>query len=179
MMKSPKVSRRVNERRQLRGEALEKRIEGVIRELAAQAQKAGKEYVYNASQVAREVPTTRKTLAKHDEIVAHVLKDLEARRRMSTGDATVEHLREQIGYLKEQIAERDKVISGLRAHHVDIYERFHAHSFEAELLIRPILEKESEEAGACLFCGTKTDKMGGYKRAANVASLRVGKDGER
>lgn len=176
-MRSPKGGRRVEARRQLRGEALEQRIETVIRELAAQKQQVGAEYVYNASETARAVPTTRKTLAKHNELVTRVLGDLEARRRMSTGDATVEHLREQVAYLREQIAERDKTITGLRAHHIDIYERFHAHSLEAELLIRPVLEKESEEAGECLFCGTKADATAKLKRETNVIQLGGRKDG--
>lgn len=177
MTKSRKDARRVESRPQLRGEALERRIEAVIRELAAQAHQAGKQYVYNASQTAKAVPTTRKTLAKHDELVARVLKDLEARRRMATGDATVEHLREQIAYLKEQIAERDKTIRSLRGHHVDIYQRFYAHSLDAELLIRPILEKEGEEAGECLFCGTEIKALEQFKRVTNVIHLTGGEDG--
>ena len=151
---------------------MERRIEAVIRELAVEAQRAGKQYVYNASQTARAVPTTRKTLARHDKLVARVLKDLEARRRMATGEATVEHLREQVAYLKEQIEERDKTIGSLRAHHVNIYQRFHAHSLDAELLIRPILEKESEELGECIFCGTKAEAPGQFRRKENVINVK-------
>lgn len=162
---------------QLRGEALEKRIEVVIREMASEAQQAGEQYVYNASRVASLVPTTRKSLAKHSQFVSRILKELEARRRMTTGDATVEHLREQIGYLKEQISYRDKTISGLRAHHIDIYQRFHAYSLEAELLIRPILESECKEAGECLFCGTKVDDPEQFKRTSNVLQMKGRKDG--
>lgn len=172
-----KKTLRQPERKQLRGEALERRVETVVRELAAQAQQEGKEYVYNASQVARLVPTTRRTLNKHGDFVETLLQDLAARRRMVTGEATAEHLREQVAHLKEQIAERDKVILSLRMHHVDIYQRFHAHSMEAELLIRPILESESEEAGQCLFCGTKTEALGSLKRENNIIPLKGRKDG--
>ncbi|AHI29984.1 hypothetical protein [Marinobacter similis] len=49
-------------KRQLRGEALERRIEAVIRELAAEAKRAGESFTYNATKVAGQVPTTRKTL---------------------------------------------------------------------------------------------------------------------
>lgn len=163
--------KKLHNKSQLRGEALEVRIEAVIRELAQKAQQDGKQYVYNASRTAEAVPTTRKTLAKHEVLVARVINDLDARRRMVTGDATVEHMRDQIAYLKEQIAERDRTISALRAHHVDLYKRFHAHSLDAELLIRPILEQESEEVGECLFCGTKVDKTKGLSRASNVITL--------
>jgi hypothetical protein len=171
-MASRKESKRVEPKPQLRGAALETRIEVVIREMASQARVAGEQFIYNASRTANLVPTTRKSLAKHGECVARILNELEARRRMTNGDATVEHLREQIGYLKEQIADRDKTIKGLRSHHIDIYQRFHAHSLEAELLIRPILEIESKDAGECLFCGTKVDATKQLKRPSNVVQMK-------
>lgn len=157
---------------QLRGAALEKRIETVIRDLAAQSQASGKEYVYNASKVAKLVPTTRKTLGKHDNVVERLLKDIDARRRMVTGDATMELMRDKIEYLKEQIAERDKMISSLRAHHIEIYRRFYMHSLDAEILIRPILELECEEAGECLFCGAKSDNIEQFKRKTNIFPIQ-------
>lgn len=156
---------------QLRGGLLQQRIEAVMRELAAKAQKAGTEYVYNASEMARRVPTTRKSLAKHGELVARVLQDLNSRRRMATGEATAEHLRDQIAYLKEQLESRNKVIAGLRAHHVEIYRRFHEHSLDAELLIRPILLVESVEAGECILCRTKVDSIGKLERSGNVVRM--------
>jgi hypothetical protein len=134
--------------------------------------KAGVQYEYNASEIARMVPTTRKSLAKHGELVALILLDLDARRRMATGEVTAEHLRDQVAYLKEQIAGRDKIIAALRAHHIEIYKRFHEHSLDAELLIRPILQKESEEAGACLLCGAKADSSGRSKHTSNVLPLK-------
>lgn len=143
-------------KRQLRGEALERRIEAVIREMASEAKRAGESFTYNASKVAEQVPTTRKTLRAHDDLVERVITDLEARRRMVDGNATVEHLREQNARLKEQIEGRDKTISGLRSHYADIFERLHANSIEAAHLIRPIVEAESSNAGHCLLCGGKT-----------------------
>lgn len=156
---------------QLRGEALRKRIEATIRSLAAQAQKAGVQYVYNASEVSRMVPTTRKSLAKHGELVARTLHDLDARRRMVTGEVTAEHLRDQVAYLKEQIAGRDKMIAALRAHHIDLYKRFHDHSIEASLLIRPILEVESSEAGQCILCNRQIEEMKRFDQSSNVIPL--------
>lgn len=162
---------RLHHKSQIRGEALEKRIEAVIRQLAHESQQAGKKYVYNATRTAEAVPTTRRTLAKYEALVARVIDDLYARRRMVTGGAALEHMRDQISYLKEQIAVRDQTINALRAHHVDLYRRFHAYSLDAELLIRPILEWESEEAGRCLFCGTEVDKTYSLDQTSNVISL--------
>ena len=161
-------------KQQLRGEALQNLIEMVIRELAANAKKSGVKYEYNASATARMVPTTRKSLAKHGEIVARILRDLDARRRMATGEVTAEHLRDQVAYLKEQIAGRDKTIAALRAHHIDIYKRFHEHSLDAELLIRPILHKESEETGECILCGANAEPLGKSNHKSNVVQLKRG-----
>ncbi|WP_225765270.1 hypothetical protein [Stenotrophomonas sp. Marseille-Q4652] len=172
MAKSKKESSPSKTSQQLRGEALRERIEAVIRGLAAKARKAGVQYEYNASEIARMVPTTRKSLAKHGELVAFILLDLDARRRMATGEATAEHLRDQVAYLKEKIAGRDKIIAALRAHHIDIYKRFHEHSLDAELLIRPILHKESEEAGGCILCGVKADPSAKSRHKSNVIQLQ-------
>ena len=171
MVRSKKESQASRTNQQLRGEALRQRIEAVIRALAAKAQQADVQYVYNASEVARMVPTTRKSLAKHEEAVALILQDLDARRRMATGEVTAEHLRDQVAYLKEQIAVRDKMILALRAHHIDLYKRFHEHSLEAALLIRPILEMESSEAGQCILCKRKVEEMQRFGQSSNVIPL--------
>lgn len=140
-------------RSQLRGAALEQRIETVIRKLAEESKSTGKEFVYNATKVAGLVPTTRKTLRAHDALVERVLADLASRRRMVDGNATIEHLQDQITRLKEQIAERDKTILALRSHHVDIYERLHSNSIEAAHLISPIIQAEANGATHCILCG--------------------------
>ncbi|KAE8545036.1 hypothetical protein [Marinobacter nauticus] len=142
-------------RRQLRGEELEKRIETVIRELAKQANEDGLEFVYNATRVAEKVPTTRRTLSKHDDLVERVINDLNARRRMHTGQATVEFLKDRIASLKEKLDERDKELEQLRSHHVHIYEQLHAHSVKGEALVKPILQEESSVIGHCILCGAE------------------------
>jgi len=159
-------------KRQIRGAILEKRIEAVIRDLAITAQADGAQYTYNASRVAKQVPCTRKTLARHDAIVEKVLVELASRRRMVTGEATVEHLRDQIALLKEKLAERDKTIQSLRAAHVEIYTRFHNQSLPAELLIRPILESECDRAEHCTFCGATRPNADWHKSSDKVAPLR-------
>ena len=156
-------------KRQLRGEALERRIEAVIRELASEAKRAGESFTYNASKVAEQVPTTRKTLRAHDDLVESVLADLDARRRMVDGNATVEHLREQNALLKERIEAREKTILALRSHCANIYERLHANSIEAAHLIRPIIDAESANAGHCLLCGGEAPTL---SRQSNVVPLK-------
>lgn len=159
--------------KQLRGLDLEKRIEDVIRELASKSHQINKLYIYNASHVADLVPTTRRTLAKHDEFIRRILNDLSARRRMINGDATIEQMRAQIEQLKAKINQLNNAVESLRRHHVDIYTRFHNNSLEAELLIRPILESECMDAGECLFCGTKVENIKVLKRASNIKKFSI------
>jgi hypothetical protein len=156
-------------RRQLRGEDLQKRIETVIRDLANEAKKAGKSFIYNATKVAERVPTTRKTLRSHDELIERVLAELKAQRRLVDGNATVEHLRDQIVDLKEQIEERDKTILTLRSYHADMFEKLHSNSIKAANLIRPTIESESLEAGHCLLCGGEYVQS---TQKGNVVSLK-------
>lgn len=171
MAKTPRTRKHSQVKRQVRGDLLDQRIEAVIRELAARARAAGKEYVYNASWTAREVPCTRKTLTRHDGVIERVLGDLASRRRMVTGEATVEHLRDQVAYLREELAKREKLIQSLRSAHVEIYTQFHHQSLPAALLIRPILEAECEEAGCCIFCGDTPAGPNRYKPSSNVVAM--------
>lgn len=143
--------------RQIRGETLRTRIIEVIRRLAAEAAASRLPYVYNASDVARQVPTTRKTLAKHDDAVSDVLRELASRRRQVNGDGTIEQLRGQISRLRETIAEQGAVIDGLRRHHLEIYSRLRANSIEGELLIRPIVVKEVIAMASCPLCRSPTE----------------------
>lgn len=161
-------------RPQLRGAALQRRIETVIRELADASTKAGQPYTYNATHVAKQVPTTRKTLRGHDVLVERVLDDLNARRRMVDGNATIEHLREHIEHLKDKIEEHKKVVLSLRSHHVDIYERLYSHSVEAAHLISPIIGDESREAGRCILCNLEKTTP---ETKTNVVALTDKKNG--
>jgi vacuolar-type H+-ATPase subunit I/STV1 len=145
-----------NVKRQLRGSTLDDRIRAVIRELAEVAYKGKREYVFNASEVARLVPTTRKSLDKHEEAVDELLAELSARRRLVSGEATNELYRDQIAQLKETVAQKDRLIGGLRSALVQIYDRFLGSSIEGELVLRLIAERESQEIGYCLLCGAGT-----------------------
>jgi hypothetical protein len=144
-----------NVKRQLRGSTLDDRIRVVIRELAEVAYKAKREYVFNASEVARLVPTTRKSLGEHEETVDKLLTELSAQRRVVSGEATIELYRDQIAQLKATVAQKERLIGALRSAHVQIYDRFLGSSIESELLLRLIAERESQEIGYCLLCGAR------------------------
>lgn len=159
--------------KQVRGPDLQKRIEEVIRDLASIAKRNGKKYIYSASEVARIVPTTRKTLRHHDETISRVLNDLNSRRRMSTGAAGMEQLRDEVAGLKDQLKEQKRIIAALRGHHVEIYTRLHQHSLDGEVLVRPIMELESREAEHCVLCGSPLPAKARVARSTNVTPLRA------
>ncbi|MEE4246976.1 MAG: hypothetical protein V2I33_16305 [Kangiellaceae bacterium] len=146
----------MSENKQLRGEALLQRIESIIRKQCLEARKSGKNYIYNATSVSKEVPTTRVTLNKHGEFIQKVLNSLKAERRSSSGQAIVDALRDKIEDLKDEITKKDEMISALRRHHIAIFETLHANSIIGKELIRPILEVESDEADECILCGPST-----------------------
>lgn len=124
--------------------------------IAADASKTGKEYVFNASEIARRIPT-RKSVAKHANFVARVLSDLAIRRRAVTGHAAAEQLRKQNAHLKSELNRALQRLQALRIHHVEIYRRLYLHSIDAEVLIRPVLKKESRLVDCCILCGERTD----------------------
>ena len=108
--------------KQIRGDALLERIAIVIKKQRLEATKDGKTYVYKATSVSEEVPTIRVTLNKHNEFIQKTLNFLKADRRSSSGQALAEALRDKIDDLKDEIAEKDKIIAALRMHHIAIYE---------------------------------------------------------
>lgn len=170
-MNISKLSSQAEVNAQLRGTALEQRILDVIRLLASKSIEEGKEYVYVASHVADAVPTTRKSLSKHDAVVTKALDEINARRRMVNGVATNELMRNQIENLKEELAVRERQLESLRSHHIEIYKRFRDHSLQSEMLLRKSFEAVSTELGFCIFCGTKSDDCVNLIHKSNVIDL--------
>ncbi len=138
----------------LRGSKLEARIEDVIRALAADAERADGPYVFNASEVARLVPTTRPSLRKHESKIKAVLSELDARRRNVSGDSTKDRLEKRVKFLEKNLADRDRMLAGLREHHIEIYLRIYGASLDGKILIGPVLRAESVVLGECVLCGT-------------------------
>ena len=147
---------------QLRGRDLQDRIKRVIEELVASARSGGQKYVYNASQVSRLVPTTRRSLDKQAKIVASLLNKLNVGRRTVAGKATMRELRDQTAYLRGEIDRRDRVIKQLRMAHVSIYDCFLASTFDGHQLLRAIERQADEaavdEAGKCSLCGASIQR---------------------
>jgi hypothetical protein len=146
-------------RKQIRGTELQARINEVIRSLARDASRSGHGYVYNASEVGRLVPATRRTLAKHDALITKILNELAGHRRVSrrsSGAAEIEALKVQNAKLRAELAV-------LRRHHTEIYDRLRANSVALAALIAPWTPNAVSEAAEA---GTLGDNPG------NVTVLR-------
>ncbi len=156
--------------KQLRGDALASRIKEAIAELASEAAKEGRPFVFNASKLAELVPASRTTLRRYDGVVTSELQALRAGRRTSSGLAATASLHEEVSRLraKQEVLERE--LSALRRHHVEIYRQFQTHSVDVAPLIRPVLEAECVSSGRCLFCGA--DWKPGDSPKSNVVRMR-------
>ena len=166
-------------RKQLRGEELSDRIRAVIHELADEAAKIGRGYVFNASEVSARVPASRTTLRRYEHVVSETLKSMKAGRRSTSGEALIAMFRAQNERLQEELAVAQRQVLALRQHHVEIYRRFHHSSADITPLLTQILVEESKEASACLFCGGDISAVKGRKKSSNVFPIKpvVGKPG--
>lgn len=142
----------IQPRKQRRGLELDNRIREVISNLARAARDSGEEYIYNASEVARHVPVSRRTLAKRAALIEKLLTELSARRRVVTGEASIQFFREQNLHLKSDIAELNRTIQVMREQFVEIFRKLYGESVDLAILVRPMMESVSKETGKCLFC---------------------------
>lgn len=148
---------------QLRGERLRARIAEVVNDLARQCEADGRKYVFNASDVARRVPTTRKSLARADEAVSEILQQLYARRRKVNGDASFAKLREEIVRLSRKAEDDQRLIEQLRRNHIAIFSALRGSSVnmgEIILCIRKYCnEPMPETCPACGYCTVPLDSL--------------------
>lgn len=159
-------------RKQLRGEELSDRIRTVIHELADEAAKLGKGYVFNASEVSVRVPASRTTLRRYEHVVSETLKSMKAGRRSTSGEALIAMFRAQNERLQEELAVAQRQVQALRQHHVEIYRRFHHSSADITPLLTPILVEECKEASVCLFCGGDISAVTSRKKSSNVFPIK-------
>lgn len=166
-------------RKQLRGEQLSDRIRTVIHELADEAAKLGKSYVFNASEVSTRIPASRTTLRRYEHVVSETLKSMKAARRSTSGEALIAMFRAQIERLQADLAVAQRQVQALRQHHVEIYRRFHHSSVDVSPLLMPLLAEECKEASFCLFCGGDISAVKGRKASSNVFPIEpaAGKPG--
>ncbi len=150
--------------KQLRGSSLDKAIRDGILELSVQA---GDDYVYNATQLANLIGTSRVTLNKKAELIDDVLRSIKAGRRKKDNEGLIDALQLRIDRLEKQKADLEKELHALQRNHVDIYRNIYMHSIDGAALVAPIVK--SEAGDDCPLCGQKfSDKPESRK----VVSLR-------
>ena len=137
---------------QLRGEQLRVRVRLVILDLAQKAAEAGKKYIYSASEVARLVPTTRKTLGRIDSDISETLRSLYAKRRGVNGDEAIDRIRKDNERLRYELDESRRQIDQLRKNHIDIYSALRGSSVNMGDLIRQIRGRTGVQFDNCPLC---------------------------
>jgi len=146
--------------KQVRGDDLRDKIEAGIKELAAEAKIAKKKYVYNATQLAAKICTTRATLTKHNDVVDKALKELAGQRRVEKGEGALQTLREKVERLELEAENMKKELEVLRNHHAEIYQKVYYNAGDLEPLVRPIVEEEMFDADRCILCLHKIEEIG-------------------
>lgn len=129
----------------LRGKRLKARIRAVIIELAATARREGRKYRFNASEVARLIPTTRKTLARHDDFIDEVLRETKSDRRMAFGFGELEAHRKSSRRLKQKLADVTAELEALRACHLQIFSLLYEESVDLSKFSKLVNIEKSDD----------------------------------
>ncbi|NSY41625.1 TetR/AcrR family transcriptional regulator [Leisingera sp. ANG59] len=140
-------------RRQLRGEALKRRI---IEETRKLVEEQGRSDKVSMKEIARRSgcsTTTLHRLEKDEELVSRTLMDFKIRLRKRDGRATVENLRDQIASLKDRIGALTTERDALLAQRADLFERILMSSTPVQALLRDDAVGLSTAEGACILCG--------------------------
>lgn len=145
---------RNNRKKIVRGDQVKELIANGIRKLASAA---GREYVFNATELSRFTGVSRPTIYSHSELVDKVLEEVKAQRKLTNGEASAVFLREKVEKVKgESLAFRQE-LDVLRRHHADIYERLYRASVRLVALIAPEYRSMSLRDGSCVLCRQAVD----------------------
>lgn len=139
-------------KKQIRGEALDDAIKISIKQLAKEAGKKGLSKI-NLSQIAESVGTSRTTLYKKNDFIDQCIAEVKLERRLANGSGERERLDHKVQLMQANIEDLERKLRALREHHTQIYRRLYANSSDLSELVKPIIVKESIEAGACSLCG--------------------------
>ena len=131
--------------KQLRGEELKKAIRKGIERLSAER---GASYVFNATELAKHIGTSRVTLNNYRYFIDDVLEGIKAQRRKSNNEGLVAKLRQKVGLLENENANLKEQLQALREHHAAIYDAIYAHSVEGSTILQALPEKRSEATDA-------------------------------
>lgn len=137
---------------QLRGEKLKNALREGIYALADKADKAGKTYVYNASELSRLIGPSRVTLKSHSDFVDEVLKELKAERRMRTGKAMQQHLLDRNERLETMNKALEREVNTLRTNHAEMFTKLLGSSKDLASLVASYVETVKD--GKCLLCNS-------------------------
>lgn len=139
----------------LRGQKLREKIVEAIRARAERASNRGAHYVYNTSEIARDLGIARSTLLRNDEVVTAALAEIQARRRYRDGSASIEALKDRNTLLQETVKSKNAEIAQLHRHLAELYDRLIRHSIDAGAVFRGYAVEASQMAGHCILCSSE------------------------
>lgn len=139
----------------MRGQKLRDKIVQTIRVRADEAASRGERYIYNASEIARDLGIARSTLLRNEAVVTTALVEIQALRRYRDGSASIEALKERNALLQDTVRSKDEEIAQLHRHLADLYERLIRHSVDVGMVFRGYAVDASHVAGHCILCGSE------------------------
>lgn len=153
----------------VRGQKLRDKIVETIRVRAGQAASRGERYVYNASEIARDLGIARSTLLRNESVVTTALAEIQARRRYRDGSASIEALKEGNALLQETVKSKDAEIAQLHRHLAELYGRLIRHSVDVSAVFRGYAVDASQMSGHCILCGS--EKVPGDKLTSVITLM--------
>jgi|APLak6261672214_1056088.scaffolds.fasta_scaffold00239_5 hypothetical protein len=154
-MKAAKMNNKI----QLRGQALLNAIEACLRQLANEKEN----YVYNESELSRLVGCSRPTLDKKTEFIDEVLIKIGVEKRIKKDHPLMEHLYTRIDNLEADKEKLKKELVALRVHHVKLYSTLYMNSVDMAVLVKPTVEDESIRRGKCILCNSTIKEIHNFK----------------
>ena len=131
--------------KQHRGKSLKEHIRATLKGIIETAQKEGKAYKYNQSELSRAASVSRPTLDKYSPFIDEILKNCEVERKIEYGQAGIQQFLDRIARLEERNKTLEKEVGALRSQHLRIHEVLYEQSIDAHSLVGAVL-KESANA---------------------------------
>ncbi|MDA8428099.1 MAG: hypothetical protein M0T70_02480 [Geobacteraceae bacterium] len=158
---------------QLRGEKLQAVIKEGLIKLATEC--GTRRYVYNASELSKEIGVSRPTLQKHEVYIDSVLKEISAERKLTKGSALIDILRAKVDRLSDEKEKLVNELDVLRRNHSKIYESLYYRSIDLAPLVKKIVRVESKTTGRCILCNQPIDTSNLPEPGAKVLPIAKAK----
>jgi len=147
-------------KKQLRGEALKRRIECLLRAIIYDPDNIGRRSSVSLTKLARQVPCSKTTIYKYQDYIEHVLNDSLFRIERRTGKISTDNLIDLVGRQSKEIEKLKDELAAMHAHHRELYSRLLRSSVELSALVEEQAMVTASTTGRCVFCGEVGKEIG-------------------